>query len=89
MTDTPAVPQIRSHGSGRTGSLANQYEVTPQAIRRDLNIMCNKKLPLRVPGGAVVSGDIAPCGREPANPDCTTRRLINTEGKDRNGRMTA
>jgi len=58
MTDTPAVPQIRSHGSGRTGSLANQYEVTPQAIRRDLNIMCNKKLPLRVPGGAVVSGDI-------------------------------
>lgn len=63
MTDTPAVAQIRSHGSGRAGSLANQYEITPQAIRRDLNILCNEKLPQRVPGGAVVPGDIAPCGR--------------------------
>ena len=62
MTDTPAVAQIRSHGSGRAASLANQYEITPQAIRRDLNILCNEKLPQRVPGGAVVPGDIVPWG---------------------------
>ena len=80
---------IRSHGSGRVESLADQFLVTPQTIRRDLNILCNRNLLQRVHGGAVDLGGATPRERELANLDYTTRLLVNLEGKDRIGRLTA
>ena len=100
MTDMPTeahiserqralLAHIRSHGSGQVEFLADQFEVTPQTIRRDLNILCNRKLLLRVHGGAVAPDDTAPYGPEPANLDYATRLVINMDGKDHIGKMTA
>ncbi len=80
---------IRSHGSGRVESLADQFQVTPQTIRRDLNILCNRKLLQRVHGGAVATSGATPRERELANLDYATRLLVNPEGKDHVGRLTA
>lgn len=100
MTETPTeahiserqralLAHIRNHGSGQVESLADQFEVTPQTIRRDLNILCNRKLLQRVHGGAVAPDNAAPYGQEPANLDYATRLVINMDGKDRIGKMTA
>ncbi len=80
---------VRSHGSGRVESLADQFRVTPQTIRRDLNILYNRRLLQRVHGGAVASDDATSREREPANLDYATRLLVNAEGKERIGRLTA
>ncbi len=80
---------IRSHGSGRVESLADQFQVTPQTIRRDLNILGNRKLLQRVHGGAVATDGATPRGRELANLDYATRLLVNPKGKDHIGRLTA
>lgn len=80
---------IRSHGSGLVESLAEQFQVTPQTIRRDLNILCNRKLLQRVHGGAVAPDDATSYGPERVNLDYSARLLINPEGKDRIGSLTA
>ena len=78
---------IRTRGSGRVESLADRFQVTPQTIRRDLNILYNRNLVHRVHGGAVSTGSATP--RERANLDYATRLRANAEGKDRIGRLTA
>ncbi len=80
---------IRSHGSARVQSLASQFHVTPQTIRRDLNILYNRKLLQRVHGGAVSTDGATPHERQLANLDYTTRLLVNPQGKDHIGRLTA
>ncbi len=80
---------IRSHGSGHVEALAEQFRVTPQTIRRDLNILCNRKLLQRVHGGAVASDMENRPRHELANLDYTTRLQINPEGKARIGLLAA
>ncbi len=80
---------IRSHGTGQVKSLAARFRVTPQTIRRDLNILCTRRLLQRVHGGAVAAGGATPRERELANLDYATRLLVNPQGKDRIGRLTA
>lgn len=100
MTDVPTetniserqrqlLAQIRSHGSGQVDSLADQYQVTPQTVRRDLNILCKRNLLQRVHGGAVAPDIEAPYGPELSNLEYAKRLHINPEGKDRIGRLTA
>lgn len=80
---------IRCHGRGQVDSLADRFQVTPQTIRRDLNLLCNLKLLQRVHGGAVVLHGPTRPGREQANLDYLTRLHINPDGKNHIGRLTA
>lgn len=81
--------QIRTCGRGQVESLADQFQVTPQTIRRDLNILCDRRLLRRVHGGAVAPEQDGQGGLEPANLDYGTRVTINPSGKDLVGRLTA
>ncbi len=81
--------RIRSHGSGQVDTLAGQFQVTPQTIRRDLNVLCNWKLLQRVHGGAVPLDTENVRESELANLDYTTRLRLNPEGKAQIGRLAA
>ena len=80
---------IRKRGSGQVYSLADQFRVTPQTIRRDLNKLCDKRLLQRVHGGAIATRS-SNAGVQPLhNLDYATRRGINPEGKKRIGELAA
>ncbi len=81
--------QIRIQGRGQVESLADQFEVTPQTIRRDLNILCDRRLLRRVHGGAVAPEGGDHGVPELANLDYATRATINPAGKALVGRLTA
>ncbi|PLX36054.1 MAG: DeoR family transcriptional regulator [Hyphomicrobiales bacterium] len=49
-------------GSVRVESLAVQLAVTPQTIRKDLNILCERRLLHRVHGGAVIRSGVVNYG---------------------------
>ena len=80
--------QIRNQGSGQVESLADQFQVTPQTIRRDLNILCDRRLLRRVHGGAVAPEGGDQGVPELANLDYATRTTINPNGKALVGRLT-
>ena len=42
--------------------LAQRFKVTPQTIRRDLNLLCNLRLLQRTHGGAIASGGVSNMG---------------------------
>ncbi len=79
---------IRTEGTGQVDSLASFFEVTPQTIRRDLNILCHLRLLLRVHGGAVAPGGTAESERL-VNFDYGTRRMLGYEAKEVIGKRTA
>lgn len=79
---------IRSEGRGQVDMLAASFKVTPQTIRRDLNVLCNLRLLLRVHGGAVAPGGAAR-SEQLVNLDYQTRCLLGYEDKDAIGRLTA
>ncbi len=80
---------IRGQGSGQVDALAGQFQVTPQTIRRDLNILCDLRLLQRVHGGAVTPEAEGGRPQPVFNLDYATRVLMNTEGKEKLGRLCA
>ncbi|WP_174296633.1 DeoR/GlpR family DNA-binding transcription regulator [Sphingomonas bacterium] len=91
MTESPDAV-ARRHArilaiAGRTGSvavdsLAAELAVTPQTIRRDLNLLAGRSLLSRVHGGAVVTSGVANLDRE-------ARRRVASDAKAAIGRAAA
>lgn len=54
----------RRNGRVTVDELVNQFEVTPQTIRKDLNDLCEKQILSRVHGGAVISSGVTNLGYE-------------------------
>ncbi|MBX2883471.1 MAG: DeoR/GlpR family DNA-binding transcription regulator [Granulosicoccus sp.] len=72
----------RERGEVQVELLAEQLEVTPQTIRRDLNFMCDIRLLQRVHGGAVVHDGVSNLGYE-------ARRRFMAEEKTAIGQVAA
>jgi DeoR family glycerol-3-phosphate regulon repressor len=81
--------QVRTKGMGQVDSLARQYNVTPQTIRRDLGVLCSLQLLLRVHGGAVAPGSAKSVPGLQVNLDYNTRRMIGYEAKETIGKLAA
>lgn len=64
----------RRTGSVAVETLATELEVTPQTIRRDLNLLARRSMLSRVHGGAIVTSGTV-------NPDRATRREVAAEAK--------
>ncbi|WP_428607239.1 DeoR/GlpR family DNA-binding transcription regulator [Sedimenticola sp.] len=54
----------RSHGEVEVEALADTFNVTPQTIRRDLNLLCDLRLLQRVHGGAIAHDGVSNLGYE-------------------------
>lgn len=65
----------KAEGHVDVEGLAEQFQVTPQTIRRDLNFLCEHKYLGRVHGGAVHLSSVA-------NFEYQSRRHIAAEGKE-------
>lgn len=63
----------REHAEVQVDPLAENFQVTPQTIRRDLNTLCDMRLLQRVHGGAVLQDGVANMGYE------SRRRLMVDE----------
>ncbi|MBN3536848.1 MULTISPECIES: DeoR/GlpR family DNA-binding transcription regulator [Sphingomonadaceae] len=72
----------RSAGKVAVEELADRLGVTPQTIRKDLNILARKSMLSRVHGGAVVTSGVD-------NIDYVTRRAVATGAKAAIGRAAA
>lgn len=72
----------QKHSRVDVDELSATFGVSPQTIRKDLNILCHRKLLQRVHGGA-----IAGSGRE--NVSYEARRLLAPDAKKAIGRMAA
>lgn len=72
----------RSHGEVEVDSLSEQFNVTPQTIRRDLNLLCDMRLLQRVHGGAIAHDGVSNLGYE-------ARSRLATEEKSTIGKFTA
>lgn len=55
---TEILDLARAAGRVSVDELATRYEVTTQTIRRDINDLCERRLLLRVHGGAVVASGV-------------------------------
>jgi DeoR family glycerol-3-phosphate regulon repressor len=80
---------VRSRGKGQVDSLAKHFNVTPQTIRRDLKVLCDLRLLLRVHGGAVAAGGDLATSEQLVNYDYSIRRLLGYEAKDSIGKQAA
>jgi DeoR family glycerol-3-phosphate regulon repressor len=65
----------RQTGRVMVDELAEQFDVTPQTIRKDLNELCEKRLLTRVHGGAILSSGVENVGYD-------ARRAIASEEKE-------
>jgi len=65
---------IREHGSVQVDQLSSHLQVTPQTIRRDLNLLYQQKLLTRVHGGAIVNDHVENLGYG-------ARKILMTEEK--------
>lgn len=72
----------RDAGRVLVDELAEQFKVTPQTIRRDLNELCDRGMLARVHGGAVLASGIENVGYE-------ARRIIAADEKTEIGRLCA
>ncbi len=72
----------RSQGEVEVDSLAARFDVTPQTIRRDLNLLCDLRLLQRVHGGAIAHDGVSNLGYE-------ARSRLATEEKKTIGKHTA
>jgi DeoR family glycerol-3-phosphate regulon repressor len=72
----------RQHGRVDVDALAQQFAVTPQTIRKDLNELCDRKLLNRLHGGAAYPSGVSNYAYE-------ARRLLAADGKRRIGLAAA
>ena len=72
----------RRTGSVTVDDLAAKLAVTPQTIRKDLNVLARRAMLDRVHGGAVVASGVD-------NIDYAERRLVASESKARIGAAVA
>lgn len=72
----------RQSGEVQVEDLAESLDVTPQTIRRDLNVMCDMRLLQRVHGGAVVRDGVSNLGYE-------ARRNVQAAEKSAIGKLAA
>jgi len=79
---------IRTNGKGLVDSLSQLFEVTPQTIRRDLNLLCDMRLLMRIHGGAVSPSGTSESQRL-VNLDYATRCLLGLDAKDAIGKRVA
>lgn len=73
---------VRQQGFVSIETLAQNFNVTPQTIRRDINALCDRQLLTRYHGGAGLSSSIE-------NVEYTTRQVMNQEEKRRIAEITA
>lgn len=76
------VELVRSQGFQAIDTLAGQFGVTPQTIRRDVNLLCDRGLLRRRHGGV----ELPPEGENLAYP---ARQVLNIEAKRRIARLVA
>ena len=76
------IDAARSAGRVTVDGLASAFGVTPQTIRRDLNVLCRHGVLTRVHGGAVPATSVANVAYE-------ERRELHAEAKRRIGRTAA
>lgn len=76
------VALARSRGRVSVEGLAEQFNVTPQTIRKDLNDLCDRGVLQRFHGGAILTSGVANVGYE-------ARRKLATEEKRRIGLRAA
>ena len=76
------IQMAKDHGRVLVDDLATHFNVTPQTIRKDLNDLCDHRLPSRIHGGALF-----PSGIE--NMEYEARRKIAAEEKEAIGRAAA
>ncbi len=67
---------VKRRGFVSIEALARQFAVTPQTIRRDVNRLCERNLPVRYHGGAGLPSSVE-------NLDYTTRQIMHLEEKQR------
>ncbi len=72
----------RTHGRVEVDELSRFFEVSPQTIRKDLNVLCELRLLQRVHGGAIVGSAIE-------NVDYEARRLLAPKEKQRIGKAVS
>lgn len=72
----------RKTGRVRVNSLADDFQVTPQTVRKDLADLCERGLLQRVHGGAVIASSVSNYGYE-------ARRELAADGKRRIGLKAA
>lgn len=76
------VTLARTQGRVNVEDLAARYEVSAQTIRKDLNLLCDQRILLRIHGGAVVASSVENLAYE-------ARRFIAHEQKAAIGRAAA
>ena len=76
------VTLVRSEGRASVETLAERFNVTPQTIRKDLDLLCGRGLLQRFHGGATMPSGVVNVGYE-------SRRLVAPEGKRLIGRKAA
>jgi len=73
---------VQQQGFVAIDTLAQNFNVTPQTIRRDINTLCEQKLLTRYHGGAGLSSSVE-------NVEYSTRQIMNLEEKQSIAEMTA
>ena len=73
---------VQQQGFVAIETLAQNFNVTPQTIRRDINTLCDQQLLTRYHGGAGLSSSVE-------NVEYATRQVMNLEAKRRIAEMTA
>ncbi len=73
---------VQQQGFVAIETLAQNFNVTPQTIRRDINTLCEQQLLTRYHGGAGLKSSVE-------NVEYTIRQVMNLEGKRRLAEMTA
>lgn len=73
---------VQQQGFVSIETLAQNFKVTPQTIRRDINSLCDKQLLTRYHGGAGLSSSVE-------NVEYTTRQVMNLEEKRRIAQLVA
>ena len=73
---------VQQRGFVAIETLAQQFNVTPQTIRRDINTLCEQHLLTRYHGGAGLSSSVE-------NVDYSARQVMNLDAKRRIAAMAA
>jgi DeoR family glycerol-3-phosphate regulon repressor len=68
------VAMARDHGRVLVDDLARRFEVSPQTIRKDLNDLCDRRVLMRVHGGAVIASGVE-------NVSYEARRFVAADAK--------
>ncbi|MFK5926135.1 MAG: DeoR family transcriptional regulator [Desulfuromusa sp.] len=73
---------VQQQGFVSIETLSQNFNVTPQTIRRDINALCDQQLLTRYHGGAGLSSSVE-------NVEYATRQVMNLEEKHQIAKMTA